>query len=206
MKRLGFVIAGVALTAGACGKRPSDPAATPSRAMADAYDSCTWGTVESRSYSIQSYACGGDMASAKLVPDDDVGGFAIVSSDSPRAKVVIRTFIKEAAAPASAILPAVLAATGAHGASCRLVEHETHGDWGAAWLLEPTGAGKAAYDAANAVEPQDTPCGELGVGPAGDRFFRVMPDDPSRVIYADMGSEVQIFDLSTLKLKSRTGD
>jgi hypothetical protein len=39
----------------------------------------------------------------------------------------------------------------------------------------------------------------MGVGFVGDRVFQVMADDPTKVVYIDYGSEIQIFDTATLK-------
>lgn len=176
--------------------------ARPSPARAETFKGCRWGQVLGRTLSIWSYACPRSAGEQRLVPADDVAGFAIVPpTPGPARQIVLRTFARPRGAPVSAILPAVLKATGRAMSSCRLVEHRTYGDWGTVWLLEPTGAQKRAYDIANAREPQDNPCGALGIGPAGDRFFRPLPQDPTRIIYADMGSEIQIFDLSTLRLR-----
>jgi len=178
------------------------PAPRPSQVMAETFGLCQWEKVENQTLSIWSYACGKDAGNVHLVADDRVGGFAIgaVEPDGTTPRGVIRTFVKAKNAPVSAILPAVLAATGDHKASCQLVETD-YGDWRKVYLLEPTGAEKAAYDKANDVEPQPNPCGDLGIGPVGDRFFKVLDGDPSRVIWYDMGSEIQIFDISTLAPK-----
>jgi hypothetical protein len=196
---LTFVLTAVILTG--CNK-PAEKAAEPSQMMKDTFASCTWEKIDGKTLSIWSYACGPDMGNVRLVADDKVGGFSLAAMppDALPSRVVIRTFSKDKTAPVTSVLPAVLKATGAHGASCQLVETD-YGDWGKVWLLEPTGAEKAEYDRLNAIEPQPNPCGELGIGPAGDRFFRVMADDPAKVIYYDMGSEIQIFDLATLRSK-----
>lgn len=135
-----------------------------------------------------------------MVANDAVGGFTLVTEGQAQGYDVIRSFPKAKDAPLVSVRPAVLAATGKHQASCALIK-TAYGDWGEVWLLEPTGAEKAAYDKANAIEPQENPCGDLGIGPAGDRFFKVMADDPKKVIYYDMGSEIQIFDPATLRSK-----
>ncbi|ESQ86541.1 hypothetical protein [Asticcacaulis benevestitus] len=191
----------IAVNVAGCNK-PAEKVAEPSQVMKDTFASCTWEKVEGKSLSIWSYACGPDMGNVRLVADDKVGGFSLAAMppDALTPRVVIRTFAKDKAAAVTSVLPAVLKATGAHGASCQLVETD-YGDWGKVYLLEPTGAEKAGYDKLNAIEPQPNPCGELGIGPAGDRFFRVMADDPAKVIYYDMGSEIQIFDPDTLHSK-----
>jgi len=84
--------------------------------------------------------------------------------------------------------------------SCALVR-TAYGDGGEVYLLEPTGYEKWPMTKANAIEPQENPCGELGIGSAGDRFFKAITDDPKKVIYYDMSSEIQIFDPAPLKSK-----
>ncbi|MBB4153820.1 hypothetical protein GGQ80_001726 [Sphingomonas jinjuensis] len=171
----------------------------PSKAAREAFEGCRWGRVDGQVPSIWTSACDKTHGDQRLVPANDVGGFAIVPPNpGPGRQILIRSFAKVAKAPVASILPAVLRATGRYKRSCRLIEHRRYGDWGTIWTLEPTGSELRAYEAANSIEPQENPCGVLGIGPAGDRFFRVLPGEPTRVIYADMGSEVQIFDLKTL--------
>lgn len=194
----------VPLLLAAVAAAPADAQAVrPSKVASETFTGCRWGKVTGRSYSIWSYACGKTYGDQRLVPANDVDGFAIVPTAPARDRqIVLRTFRRARGAPVTAILPAVLKVTGRAKSSCRLVEHRNYGDWGTVWLLEPAGAQKRAYDIANAKEPQENPCGALGIGPAGDRFFRVLPADPTRIVYADMGSEIQIFDLKTLRLTS----
>ena len=174
-----------------------DPA--PIAVARDTFKGCTWQKVQGARLSIWSFACGPDMGSTHLIADDKVDGFDLTANGEGR--MVIRTFAKAANAPVDAILPAVKAASpGKDTQTCALVPVPTFDAWsGQLYDLEPTGAAKAAYDKANAVEPQEPPCGDLGIGPDGDRFFAVMKDDPTRVVYVDMGSEIQIFDPNTLK-------
>ena len=171
----------------------------PGKVARETFEGCRWGRVDGQVLSIWSFACDKAHGDQRLVPANDVGGFAIVPPNpGPGRQIVIRSFAKSAKAPVASILPAVLRVTGRYKRSCRLIEHRRYGDWGTVWTLEPTGAERRAYEAANSVEPQENPCGELGIGPAGDRFFRVMLGDAARVIYSDMGSELQIFDLASL--------
>lgn len=190
MTRFMALVAAAALV-GASG--PAAYAPRPSATAAATFKACRWGRVDGAHLSIWSFACRDQW----LVPANDVGGFAV------RGKfdygVVIRSFTKAPDAPIDAILPAVLAASETSRRSCRLVPHARYGQWGAVWLLEPTGADKAAYDAANARAPQDEPCGRLSNGPVGERFFRAVPGDPGRIVFIDGGSEIQIFDPATIR-------
>jgi hypothetical protein len=63
-----------------------------------------------------------------------------------------------------------------------------------------TGAAKAAWDKAE-KEGGDAPapCGDLGIYFDRAPIFWIMRDDPTTVIVADMGSEIQIFDPTTLR-------
>jgi hypothetical protein len=178
----------------------TSPKPQPSQVMKDTFEQCTWGKVEGKTLSIWSYACPAAAGGIKLVANDAVGGFTLVTEGQAQGYDVIRTFPKAKDAPLVSVLPAVLAAAGKHQASCAMIK-TAYDDWGEVWLLEPTGAEKAAYDKANATEPQENPCGDLGIGPVSDRFFKVMADDPKKVVYYDMVSKIQIFDPATLKSK-----
>ncbi len=180
--------------------KPPEALPEPSQVMQETFTKCTWSKVEGKALSIWSYACPTEAGGIRLIANDAVGGFTLVTEGQTQGYDVIRTFPKTKDAALESVLPMVLAATGPHKASCALVR-TAYGDWGEVHLLEPTGAEKAAYDKANAIEPQANPCGDLGIGPSGDRFFKVMADDPKKVIYYDMGSEIQIFDPATLMSK-----
>ncbi len=180
--------------------KPPEASPAPSHVMKETFTQCTWGKVEGKTLSIWSYACPVGAGGIKMIANDTVGGFTLVTEGQTQGYDVIRTFPKARDAPLESVLPAVLVATGKHQASCALVK-TAYGDWGKVYLLEPAGAEKAAYDTANDIEPQENPCGDLGIGPSGDRFFKVMADDTKKVIYYDMGSEIQIFDPATLKSK-----
>ncbi len=98
------------------------------------------------------------------------------------------------------MLPAIRAASpGPVTARCELKPVPPSDDLtGRLYDLEPVGVDKAAYDKANEVEPAAPPCGEMGIAAVGDRFFKELADDPTKVVLFDMGSEIQIFDPSTL--------
>ncbi|MGZ3304827.1 MAG: hypothetical protein ACXU8U_03110 [Asticcacaulis sp.] len=174
----------------------------PMAVAKDTFKTCAWEKVSGARIAIWSFHCGADFGATHLVRDDKVGGFDIAGAPGEQPSMVIRTFPKPAGAPIEAALSAIRAASpGKDTATCALVPVSGFDAWPKAKLydLEPTGAAKAAYDKANAIEPQPNPCGDLGIGPAGDRFFTILPGDPSRVVYVDMGSEIQVFDPNTLK-------
>jgi hypothetical protein len=203
-----LIIAVLALSLTACGPRKmphmpgpkpvvSDP--QPLQAARDTFKGCKWQKVTGDHIHIWSFACGADMGNEHLVADNAVGGFDLVEA-SYKPSMVIRTFAKPAGALIDAALPAIRAVSpGKDTATCALVPAPGFDAWaGKLYMLEPTGAAKVAYDKANAIEPQDPPCGDLGIAPDGDRFFTVMPGDPTRVLYVDMGSEIQVFDPNTI--------
>jgi hypothetical protein len=192
-----------ACSPGDTGKFDPHAAAAPTpgaTAQATFAGQCAWGEVKGATLSIWSYACGPESGHIHLVADDALPGFRR-AGDAPESTVAIRIFAKPADAPIEAILPAVQAASpGPSTAACAFapapgVDHEGRADF----QFAPTGADKAAYDAAAAGgEVPAMPCGELGVGPAGDRIFRAIA--PDKVAYIDFGSEIQIFDATTLKV------
>ena len=169
----------------------------------DDFPGCRWGQVKGAKLSIWSFACGPAQGGAHLAADDKLPGFVLVERgpDGPSRRPVIRAFRKAAAAPIQSILPLIRTASpGRHAAACvlrRTAPVQAHS--GPIYALEPTGAARAAWEASQitSTEP-DMPCGSLGVGYVGDRYFQVLPGDPSTVVFVDMGSEVQIFDPRTL--------
>lgn len=188
----------VALTAAAL----SRPATAD--AWSETFVGCTKQKVKGAGLSISSYACGPDQGNAHLEADDSVPGFVEVQNGDagPVREVKIRTFNKAADSPLASILDDVKAASpGPHTASC-ILERVPAADeqQGERYYLSPTGEAKTAWDKAlNDGPAGDPPCGPLGVQFAGDLYFIVLPGDPARVAFIDAGSEIQIFDPSTLR-------
>ena len=157
--------------------------------------------VKGATLSIQARAC----PNARLVADDKLPGFVLEQSgpDGTSRHVVIRTFVKFAPESIHAALPAIRKASpGPHTSTCVLkVFRDNRNKAVDAWfVLSPTGKAATAWEESDrkggSVKP---PCGPLGVQYAGDRYFEMMPDDPSAVVFVDAGSEIQIFDPDTLK-------
>ncbi|MES2725212.1 MAG: hypothetical protein V4656_18825 [Pseudomonadota bacterium] len=194
---------------GACTQPAAKPPAAPPAAAGSAlrsapeFAACAWQEVRGAKLAMQAFACGPEQGGQHIEADDGLPGFQLVHDGSPaERRPVVRTFAKPADAPLEAILPAIRAASpGPHSATCAFApaQGHDHKDKGR-FVLEPTGAAKASWEASLAVEPGEPPCGALGVSAAGDRYFKVMPGHPDLVVYADMGSEIQIFDPETLRV------
>ena len=207
MRKISILLAALALAA--CGPRtlPHTPGPKPviadprpTQTARDTFTGCIWQKVSGAHLSIWSFSCPAQTSGLHLVPNDGLGGFDLATTgDKPYN--IIRSFAIPAGAAIDAALPAIRAASpGKDTATCALVPGPAFDAWSAKiYTLEPTGAAKTAYEKANAVEPQDPPCGDLGIGPDGDRFFTILAADPTRVLYVDMGSEIQPFDPNTLK-------
>lgn len=183
-------------------------AAKPSQAALETFGAnCAWGEVKGAALSMWSYACGPDFGSVRLVADDALPGFALESAGvdgQPERRTVVRIFDKPAEAGIDAILPTVRAASPGLATSSCVLEPAPGRD--GLYLLAPTGPIRAAYDAENFSDTVPAmPCGDLGVGPAGDRVFKVMEGHPDKVAYIDYGSEIQIFDAATLKVAAGDG-
>ncbi len=204
-------IAGVAalLALAACSQPKKAELPKPPQAMDDTFKACKWMEVKGETLAMNAYACGPDFGNVHLVADDTLPGFALVEGNGPDAmtyRPVVRIFTKPKDAGIDAILPEIRKLSpGPATATCTLQpaadpldpDHPTR----KLFELAPTGAAKAAWDKAVAVEPQDVmPCGPLGVGTAGDRLFEVMADDPTKVSYIDYGSEIQPFDARSLRV------
>lgn len=175
----------------------------PSQGMAETFSNCTWGEVKGATASIWSFACGADAGNVRLAADDALPGFVIESTDpaAPGRRTAIRIFAKPADAPIDAILDAVRAASpGPQSATCAFAPAQGVDHAGRPrFMFTPVGEARAAYDLAvtsdNIPEP---PCGAFGPSEAGDRVFEIIA--PDKVAYIDFGSEIQIFDASTLKV------
>jgi hypothetical protein len=67
------------------------------------------------------------------------------------------------------------------------------------FVLAPAGAAKAAYEAAIAgPDVPEPPCGALARRAHAERTFEIVA--PDKVAFVEWGSEIQIFDASTLKI------
>lgn len=200
---------GVIALMSACAPEPAAKAPPAAEApvstlrSAPEFAACTWQEVKGARLAMQAFACGPEQGGGHIEADDGLPGFQLVYDGPPaERRPVVRTFAKPAAAPLEAILPAIRAASpGPHTATCTFAPAQGYDATGKdRFVLEPTGAAKAAWEASEAIEPGEPPCGPMGVSAAGDRFFKVMPGHPELVVYADMGSEIQIFDPETLRV------
>lgn len=185
------------------GKAPAAPAG-----LLDTFPGCRWGEVKGATLSIWSLSCGLKAGGMRLVADDTLPGFILETNgpDGKSRKIVIRAFAKAANAPIASVLPAIRAASpGAHTDRCALVpatddDSRRFARGAATFTFEPTGAAKAAWDKAEKEGGEaPAPCGDLGIYFDRAPIFWAMRDDPGTVIAADMGSEIQIFDPTTLR-------
>lgn len=194
--------------AAGCGPKVSAPPAeteivSPLRGAPE-FAGCEWETIKGAALEIQGFACGPDHGNQRLVADDALPGFVLESKgpDGTIRQVAVRVFAKDPAAPLESILPAVRAASpGPYTARCVFASAPGADNAGRNRLvLEPAGAEKDRWDASIMSDrPMDKPCGELGVGMAGDRFFEELAGAPGVALFIDMGSEIQIFDPATLR-------
>lgn len=188
----------------------ADTAPKPPAGLMQTFPGCTWVEVDGATLSIWSLACGPKTQSGEmhLSADDTLPGFALDTSapDGKTHKIVIRAFSKDAKAPIAGALPAIRAASpGASSASCALVpfddaDSRKFSRGAPVFTFEPTGDAKVDWDKAEKEGGEhDPPCGDLGVYFDRAPIFWIMRDDPTTVIAADMGSEIQIFDPTTLR-------
>jgi hypothetical protein len=148
-------------------------------------------------------------AHAQPAPGPDrvaLPGFAIENTfegETSRAPAIV-IFKKAAEAPIESILDAVRARSpGPNTATCTLQPVTFEGAVPGSFSLEPTGDLAARWDAFASgeadAEPVEPPCGPMGPQMAGDRSFRVLEGDPTTVVLIEYGSEIQIFDPSSLR-------
>jgi hypothetical protein len=158
--------------------------------------------VKSQGLAIWSYACGTEFGSVHLVPS--AAGFDIEANDDgkPGRSEAIRIFTKAPDAPITAIQPAVQAASpGPAIAKCTLEESKApDGSLRERYALKPPAAIQAAWDKAMETgDPGDPPCGAYGPQLAGAHTFELVDGAPDKVVLVNWGSEIQIFDPSTLR-------
>jgi hypothetical protein len=188
-----------------------EAAPSPTSAASETFKSCTWGEVRGAGLSIWSYACGPEYGNVRLVGDDALPGFVLESTapDGVTRTPVIRVFGKDAEAPIEAVLPAVREASpGPDTVSCAFTPATSADNAGRArFNFTPTGPAAAAWAASVASDvPGEPPCGDLGVSIVGDRYFEVLEGAPRSVVFVEQGSEIQIFDSTTLKPLASSAD
>lgn len=182
---------------------PSVPDPVPEAGTAELFAGCAWQKVSGKTLSIWNFQCPPDrMGGSHLVADDALPGFWLVSTnpDGPSRTLVVRAFTKTPDAPVTVVLDAVRTASpGPHTDTCILkpsAVDPTH------FVFEPTGdAAKTWENSQNSGGDTPRPCGEYGVDFVGDRYFTAAPDDPTTVLYLNMGSESQTFDPKTVRIK-----
>ena len=199
-----------ALLAG-CGPKTPEAAAPPAETAvasplrgAPEFAGCKWQEVKGRTLAIQGFACGPGHGNLRIVADDALPGFQRETQgpDGRVRSVAVRVFAKAADAPLKSVLGAVRAASpGRFTAACVFAPATSvHDEGGRRFVLEPAGEQKPFWEASVASDtPIEWPCGPLGVSIAGDRYFEVLPQDPRKVVFVEMGSEIQNFDPATLR-------
>ena len=167
------------------------------------FSGCKWERVAGARFSISSFACDTEHGGVRLVADNAAPGFWLMERDGSK-RPAIRLFSKAVKAPISTILPAVRAASvGPQTRTCVLTysPSDSAAQPGTKrYVLQPHGVALKAWEKAqDQGKAVDEPCGPLGVAMVGDRYFEVMPGHPGIVVFANMGSEIQIFDPTTLR-------
>lgn len=163
----------------------------PPQALSEQYPDCTWGEVRAAGVSIWSFAC----PQQRLVGDEDLPGFQ--REQEGQRYAVIRLFAKAPDAPIDAALPAIRAASsGSDACVLEPISGEQH-----RYQLMPTGEARRAYDAFinGQGDGPSLPCGPLGPSEGGMRIVQIVAGAPDRVAVIDTGSDIQIFDWSTLR-------
>jgi hypothetical protein len=122
-----------------------------------------------------------------------------------RRRLAFRTFGKEPDQAPEALISTLLAAGAAPAeAHCALAPKEGAPPEGRQrFVLTPIADTKEAWLAAHAADPPvvtPLPCGAYGVALVGDRYFELDPAHPDRLVFVELGSELQICEPDTLEL------
>jgi hypothetical protein len=182
---------------------PSAPAAAdapaPPSGLAETFAACEWGEVRGGGVSLWAFACPND----RIVADAALPGFKReMSGVDPSGYPVVWLFTKAADAPVDAALPAIRAAS--KGAEACVLEQIKDAPAGQ-FELTPTGEAKMRHDAfvadtlKNPTESDALPCGAFGPSEVGMRIIREVPGAPTLVAVMETGSDVPLYDLSTLR-------
>ncbi|MFZ4602870.1 MAG: hypothetical protein ACOYM8_10480 [Caulobacterales bacterium] len=172
----------------------------PSEVMRATFPDCVWGEQKAAGLSVNAFTC----PKHKLAPDESLPGFQMEITDGDGVVgryPAIQVFAKAADAPVDAVIDAVRAASpGPFTATCVLTPNPND-PTGKTFQFMPTGEGKTAHEAfmAGASNGEPVPCGPMGPSEAGDRVFQQVEGAPDKVAYVNLGSEIQIFDVATLR-------
>jgi hypothetical protein len=182
---------------------PADETASPLRGAPE-FAGCDWTTVRGARLEMQGFNCGEDHGNLRIEADDALPGFVLVwqGPDGPVRTTAVRAFAKAPNAALSDILPVVREQSpGPYTGRCVFAPSTAIDDEGRSrFVLEPTGEDKRRWEASvMSDEPMEKPCGDLGVGIAGHRYFEVVRGAPTTAVFVEMGSEIQNFDPATLR-------
>jgi hypothetical protein len=196
------ILGAAALALAACGD--SKPDAPPPPFAQDTYGNCAWELVKGEVLGIWSYNCGPEAGNVKLVADEALPGFTVIRTENRgyTKMPAVRIFKKGSWSSIDAIIDEVRAASpGPHTDKCTLTRHPNDKS---KYQLTPDAASAAEWEkyqtsGEGAVQP---PCGPMGPQFVGDNYFQVLSDDSTTVVFVELGSELPIFDASSLhKLK-----
>ncbi len=192
------IVAGLAVAFGLTASAFAAAPPKPPVGLQETFQGCKWEEVRGRVLSI--WSC--NTTDLRLVADDRIPGF-VVEQDGKgdRSRPAVRIFRKAAKAPLQSVLAAAKAASpGRYTPRCAFAPWPSVKEAKGRVALEPTGAPAKAWAASQRTSTMpDEPCGPLGVGYVGDRYFQAVRGDPTVVVFIDRGSEIQIFDSDTLR-------
>lgn len=153
---------------------------------------------------LKAYSCGANKAFTRLVVNPSVAGFDLESrlDGKTESRTVIRTFQKPQNTEISAALGEILTASKLTKTSSCTLKFARKSDDGQFdfFSLSPTGdlAKKWNESQVNGGETPP-PCGPLGEDFAGEKYFFALPSRPEIVVFVDLGTEKQPFDISTIE-------
>ncbi|MFZ4120981.1 MAG: hypothetical protein ACOYKM_04890 [Caulobacterales bacterium] len=72
------------------------------------------------------------------------------------------------------------------------------------YSLEPTGLTRSAWEGALTADevPETPPCGRYGVSHTGYRYIEIQAAAPTKALFVELGSEVQLFEPNSIQLSS----
>lgn len=177
-----------------------EAAAPPAPYYATDRDRCEWIWRQGRDVGLWTEQCRFDTGLWGVVYDAEKDRFALrVNSGEPY--TVLQPFRSAGGAPA--LLPELkargLVLNDPECVMAKVADRPAPEGW-TAWEVVPTGKKKADFDAKVQVEIPEPPCGALGFAVESIGFFMANNASPDRVLYANLGQDGTMIDLTTVTL------
>lgn len=176
------------------------PDAPPAPLYATDRDRCEWIWRQGRDVGLWTEQCRFDTGLWGVTYDPEKDLFAL-RVDSGEPYTVLQSFRN--AGGAVGLLPELkargLVLDDPECVMAKVSDRPAPQGW-SAWEVVPTGGKKTSFDAQVQIEIPEPPCGALGLAVQSVGFFMARDNQPDRVLYANLGQDGTMIDLTTVTL------